>query len=105
MPSLRANGSREARPDERNSARSEMTGSAKQSSFAVHWIASAYAQARFGGLQARHSSHSEQRRVAALAPRNDDKYHLWMRLLEKKPGRNLGRAFMDTPIDRISLQT
>jgi hypothetical protein len=35
------------------------------------WIASAYAQGRFGGLQARHSSHSERRRVVACAPRND----------------------------------
>jgi hypothetical protein len=33
---------------------------------ATSWIASAYAQARFGGLQARHSSHSERRRVVAL---------------------------------------
>jgi hypothetical protein len=30
------------------------------------WIASAYAQKRFGGLQARHSSRSERRRVVAL---------------------------------------
>jgi hypothetical protein len=29
------------------------------------WIASAYAQGRFGGLQARHSSHAERRRVVA----------------------------------------
>ena len=32
---------------------------------AIVWIASAYAQGRFGGLQARHSSHSERRRVVA----------------------------------------
>src|SRR5262249_25669849 len=30
-----------------------------------HWIDSAYAQGRFGGLQARHSSHSGRRRVVA----------------------------------------
>ena len=38
---------------------------------ATVWIASAYAQGRFGGLRARHSSHSERRRVGAFAPRND----------------------------------
>jgi hypothetical protein len=32
------------------------------------WIASAYAQGRFGGLQARHSSQRERRRVVAFAP-------------------------------------
>src|ERR1700720_1695699 len=54
-------------PDERKSARAEMTGSAKQpiSPLVETWFASAYAQGRFGGLQARHSSHSERRRVVA----------------------------------------
>jgi frataxin-like iron-binding protein CyaY len=34
---------------------------------AIHiWIASAFAQKRFGGLQARHSWRSERRRVVAL---------------------------------------
>jgi hypothetical protein len=36
------------------------------------WIASAYAQKRFGGLPARRSSRSERRRVVANAPRKRD---------------------------------
>src|SRR6267154_2210665 len=53
-------------PDERNSSRRD-----DRLREAIHrtqnedWIASAYAQGRFGGLQARHSSHSERRRVVA----------------------------------------
>jgi hypothetical protein len=39
-----------------------------QNSSEEDWIASSYAQKRFGGLQARHSSHSERRRVVASAP-------------------------------------
>jgi len=50
--------------------RRPMPGSAKQSIEAAKkgWIASAYAQGRFGGHQARHSSHSERGRVVAYAP-------------------------------------
>src|SRR5215470_14275758 len=45
---------------------------AKQSSATEKvWIASACAQERFGGRQARHSSRSDRRRVVANAPRND----------------------------------
>jgi hypothetical protein len=65
--SLRAKGSRERAPDDR-------LREAIQSLFASrNWIASAYAQGRFGGLQARHSSRSERRRVVAYAPRNDSR--------------------------------
>src|SRR5207237_10748104 len=64
------NGWRHREPTGRANAR-PMTGTAKQSRNAqaeIVWIASAYAQGRFGGLQARHSSHSERRRVVAMAP-------------------------------------
>ncbi len=59
---------RHCEPPGRANAR-PMTGSAKQTSRAADgcWIASAYAQGRVGGLQARHSSQSERRRVVACA--------------------------------------